>query len=91
MEEQLRTYLLTLVERLASVGGPSAATIGKRAVNVTAVFTRLRERSGSFNVCMADRLAHWMEDNWPCSALWPDDLPRPSEVVSFKSVVSHAA
>ncbi len=68
--------LLVLAKAYAEITGLSLVSVGIRAVKNDKIFVRLQAGHGA-NSRSVDKAAVWFAENWPESAEWPAEVPRP--------------
>lgn len=78
MEAELVRHLLTLLELFSESKGLAESTIGRLCIKDGAFFPRLRSGS-SLSVRKYDEIVLWFSENWPETAVWPEDVNRPAK------------
>ena len=68
--------LVALMDRFAKHAGLSISTVSRHATGSGDTVARL-QRGGTITVKRFDRAVRFLSDNWPDSAAWPADVPRP--------------
>ena len=78
MEQDLRCHLLTCAGAfIASKDRMALTTVGRLAAGDWHFFIRIRD-GASFTARKYDEVIAWFADNWPATAAWPADVPRPA-------------
>lgn len=77
MESTLRRHLETCALEFAKATEREASTVARLAAGDWRFFDRLSE-GASFTARKYDAIMAWFGVNWPDSAAWPDDVPRPT-------------
>lgn len=70
--------ILLLARCYCAETGCTLSALGRRAVKNDKIFNRLAEGHGA-NVLAVERAYHWLDQNWPEAAPWPNRLPRPEK------------
>ena len=70
-------WLTRLINLYARHSGLSPRTVSTYAAGSGDFCDRL-ERGHTVTVRRASRITQWLSDNWPESADWPADIPRPA-------------
>jgi hypothetical protein len=77
MEAELRSHLTALAEAYSAARGIEMVTVARLATGDWRFFDRV-EGGASFTARKYDAIICWFAANWPDSAAWPNDVPRPA-------------
>lgn len=79
METELLAHLEACANAFAAARGLKISTVARLATQDGQFFSRLRDPKNTFTVRKYDTVIRWFSDNWPDGAMWPADVPRPSD------------
>ncbi|MCC4299469.1 hypothetical protein [Aurantimonas coralicida] len=77
MENELRSNLAACFAAFSAASSLSASTIARAAAGDWRFFERIQTRS--FTARKYDEVLRWFSSNWPDSAVWPEDVDRPTQ------------
>lgn len=77
MEAELRRHLTDLATQYSQLRGIAMGTVARLATGDWRFFERL-DAGASFTARKYDLIISWFGANWPETADWPTDIPRPA-------------
>ena len=75
MEADLRHHLISTARAFCAAKALELSTVSRLAAGDGRFFDRLD--ATTFTARKYDAVMAWFSENWPASAAWPADVPRP--------------